>query len=196
MTIADKIREAVARLHARQSYIPTAHKVRRAFENPNPPSEADDFGLRQSLASIADRTFCEGVKFSDQQLRADRRAAHPDIVEFGRLLVKRLRRLNVPMYEHCMWRTMADQQAAYVLGHSKAKPGESPHNFGCAVDIVHGIRQWNLSKSQWSIVGHVGRELAAQKGFKLTWGGDWRFYDPAHWELTDWPAHKITREDG
>ncbi|WP_292208216.1 M15 family metallopeptidase [Mesorhizobium sp.] len=146
--------------------------------------------MRNSLASIADRKFCEGVKYSDQQLRADRRAAHPDIVGFGRLLVWRMRRLNVPMFESTVWRTMDDQQAAYVLGHSKAKPGESPHNFGMAVDVIHGVRGWDLSRAQWSIIGHVGKELAAQRGLRLTWGGDWKFYDPAHWELHGW-RHRL-----
>ncbi|RWP57964.1 hypothetical protein [Mesorhizobium sp.] len=174
--------------------MPAPGKVRRA--EPilvAPHNDADDFGLRQSLAAIADRNFCEGVKYSDQQLRADRREAHPDIVEFGRLLVKRLRRLNVPMFESSMWRTMEDQKAAYVRGVSNAKPGESPHNYGCAVDVIHGIRGWDLSKSQWAIIGHVGKELAAQKGFKLNWGGpdgpkDRFNWDPAHWELVGWRA--------
>ncbi|RWQ34082.1 MAG: M15 family peptidase [Mesorhizobium sp.] len=187
MNLADKLREAVARLHARQSYLPV-HKVRRAAETPIEAPPDADAGLRQSLASIADRKFCEGVKYSEQQLRADREGAHPDVIEFGRLLVKRMRKLNVPMFESCMWRTMDDQQAAYVLGNSKAKPGESPHNYGCATDVIHGIRGWDLSRQQWAIVGHVGKELAAQRGFKMIWGGDWKFYDPAHWELAGWRA--------
>jgi hypothetical protein len=150
--------------------------------------------LRQSLAAIANRQFCQGVKYSEQQMRADRDGAHPEIIEFGRLLVKRMRRLDVPMFESTMWRTMDDQQAAYVMGHSSAKPGQSAHNYGCAVDVIHGVKGWDLTRQEWSIIGHVGKELAAQRGFKLTWGGDWkRPWDPAHWELTEWRSNKMVR---
>ncbi|WP_137934845.1 M15 family metallopeptidase [Mesorhizobium comanense] len=196
--MADKIREAVARLNARQSYRPD-HRIRRAPERViTPPvtsnEDQEDGSLRQSLAAIADRQFCLGVKYSEQQMRADRDGAHPDIIEFGRLLVKRMRRLDVPMFESTMWRTMDDQQSAYVLGHSNAKPGQSAHNYGCAVDVIHGVKGWNLSRQEWSIIGHVGKELAAQRGFKLTWGGDWqRLWDPAHWELTEWRSNKMVR---
>lgn len=195
MSVAAKVREAVARLHARQSYIPD-HRVRRAPESevfPSPPPWPDT-GYRAALAGMADRQFCLGVKYGDQQFEADIRAAHPVIVEFSRLLVRRLRVLDVPMYAHCVWRGEADQTAAYVAGHSNARWGESPHNYGCAVDVVHSVKLWGLSRDQWSIVGHIGKEVAAQRGFKLTWGGDWRKpWDPAHWQLTDWRSLKIER---
>jgi hypothetical protein len=192
MSIADKVREAVARLHARQSYLPD-HRVRRAPESPfpTPPDAPEDASLRQSLASIADRQFCLGVKYSEQQLRADRTIAHPEIDDFGRLLVKRMRRLDVPMFVSTLFRGRDDQESAYVLGHSKAHWGQSAHNFGCAVDVIHGVKGWGLTRQEWSIIGHVGKELAAQRGLKVTWGGDWeRPWDPAHWELTDWRALK------
>lgn len=197
MSMADKIREAVARVHARQSYRPD-HRVRRAAEvdmnSVDLIGTPEDASLRQSLAAIVNRQFCLGVKYTEQQTRADRDGAHPEIIEFGRLLVKRMRRLDVPMFEVTMWRTMADQQSAYVLGHSNAKPGESAHNFGCAVDVIHGVKGWNLTRQEWSIIGHVGKELAEQRGLKVTWGGDWRrLWDPAHWELTEWRSNKMVR---
>lgn len=209
MSMADKIREAVGRLHARQSFKPD-HRVRRAPETAWPPPlsgnsytvaapgdvkrfldpetlSPDERSLRESLSGIVDRQFCLGVRYGEQQMRADRREAHPDIVEFGRLLVKRMRRLDVPMFEVTMWRDRDDQDAAYVKGRSNARFGQSAHNFGCAVDVIHGTKGWDLSRQQWAIIGHVGKELAAQRGLKLTWGGDWeKLWDPAHWELSTW----------
>ena len=74
----------------------------------------------------------------------------------------------------------------------------SPHNKGCAVDIVHSVKGWGLTDRQWLVVGHVGKEVAAAKGFKLEWGGDWRNkpsdiigWDPAHWQVTDWRDVRI-----
>lgn len=97
------------------------------------------------------------------------------------------------MYAHNMVRTSAQQQELYVRGVSKAKGFDSPHPNGCAVDIVHSTRAWDLTKSEWSMLGHIGKELAAQNGFKLVWGGDWSFYDPAHWELANWRSHAPAR---
>lgn len=75
-------------------------------------------------------------------------------------------------------------------GNSKAKWGSSPHNCGMAVDLVHGVYAWEIPKLCWSMLGHIGKEVAAQQGVKITWGGDWDFYDPAHWELSDWKSRR------
>ncbi|MET2831594.1 hypothetical protein [Mesorhizobium shangrilense] len=148
---------------------------------------------------MADKQYCLSVHYGQQQMRADQTGAHPVIVEFTRLLIRRLRVLDVPMYPHCVWRTKADQESAFVRGVTTVRYPDSAHNWGCATDIVHGLKHWGLTPKQWSIVGHIGFEIAHQRGFKLVWGGDdpgvndafdW---DPAHWELADWRAHMIAR---
>ena len=196
MSVSDLLRQAVERVRARQSVVPDRQglKVRRAYP-PEPSGEApEETSLRMALAEIANRQFCQSVKYGEQQWRADRRDAYPRILEFERLLVKRLRRLDVPVFASTIWRTNADQDAAFVMGHSKARAGESPHNWGCAVDIIHGVKGWDLSRRQWAIIGHMGKELAVQNSLKMTWGGDWSsLWDPAHWELSDWRDCKITR---
>ncbi|MER8365967.1 hypothetical protein [Mesorhizobium sp. M1378] len=209
--IGDKCREAATRLRERQRFVP-AYKVRRAEavapplavppEDAYPPPPAwIEPSLRDALAAMTNREYCQSTFFSAQQMRADYEGAHPVILEFSRLLVKRLRVLNVPMYAHAVWRTQAAQTEAFVRGVSKVKWPNSAHNHGCAVDIVHGFKHWALTKDQWQIIGHVGFEIARQNSFKLTWGGDdpgvddafnW---DPAHWELADWRSHKVARPD-
>ena len=42
-----------------------------------------------------------------------------------------------------------------------------------------------LSRKEWDVLGHIGEEVAAQRGLKLEWGGRWKFYDPAHWQVAD-----------
>lgn len=148
------------------------------------------------LRGMVDRSFCFSQKYGEQQGRADRTGAQPDILDFERKLVKRASKLGVPLFAHCVVRGSQEQNRLFKLGHSKARAGESPHNYGAAVDLIHGTRAWALTPRQWAIIGHLGKELATQAGLKVTWGGDWEFYDPAHWELTEWRAIRAQYADG
>lgn len=152
-----------------------------------------DTGIDQALLRLRDQQFLLSTKYQEQQWRANRKGVHSDILDFERLFVRKLKRLGVPMFAHNMMRTSGEQQELYVRGVSNAKGFDSPHPNGCAVDIVHSTRAWNLTKAEWSILGHIGKELASQNGFKLVWGGDWSFYDPAHWELASWRSLAPTR---
>ncbi|MBX8785568.1 M15 family metallopeptidase, partial [Ochrobactrum sp. GRS2] len=60
--------------------------------------------------------------------------------------------------------------------------------FGMAVDIIHGTKAYDLDRKAWSLLSHIGKEISVQAGIPVTWGGDWKFYDPAHWELKNWKA--------
>lgn len=192
MSMADKIRALVERTAARQSVLPDARRAKRVFPPP-PPKPVADTGFTSAIAGIAHADFCKSIKFSEMQLRANDLEAHPDILAFRDGLVRRMRAIDVPMYGHCVWRTPDEQLALFERGRTKAMPGESPHNWGCAVDIVHCRFHWDLTERQWAVIGHVGKLVAASAGLKVTWGGDWKFYDPAHWELTDWKAKRIPR---
>jgi hypothetical protein len=151
------------------------------------PFEDASSSYGAELRGMRNRAFLQGERYRAQQARAIRAGCHPGIIEFERKLVQRLARLGVPMFCHTAMRGQQDQNELYVKGFSKAKGGESPHQYGLAVDIVHGTKAWDLNRKQWEIVGHVGKEVAAALGIKVEWGGDWRsFYDPAHWQLSDW----------
>lgn len=150
---------------------------------PSPPSD-----LQAALRGMVDRPFLATRRYQEQQERAWREGAHPDILEFERCFIKRMKRHGIPMFASEVIRTPERQDELYALGHSKAKAGQSPHQHGMAVDLVHSVLGWNLDPAQWRLVGHVGKELATQKGIKLVWGGDWAFYDPAHWEIVGWKA--------
>jgi len=142
---------------------------------------------------MAHPDFLKSVAFSQMQYRANELEAHPRILEFKAGLIKRMASIGVPMYAHCVWRTPDEQLALFERKRTKAMPGESPHNWGCAVDIVHCRFHWDLTERQWTVIGHIGKEYARAARLNVTWGGDWKFYDPAHWELTDWKQCRIPR---
>lgn len=158
--------------------------------------------MGNALRAFANVEFLLTRNYQEQQWRADRKGAHPNILIFEKLFVRRMAKLNVPVFAHNMLRDLAWQQKLFDEGVSKAQPGKSPHQYGCAVDIVHGTKAWELSDEQWLLMGHVGHELAAQLGVKVVWGGDWRRkptdkvgWDPAHWQLADWPKIKKAMDD-
>lgn len=147
--------------------------------------------LASALRFIVDRPFLEGERHQLQHSRANRSGAHSDILEFEKLLIARLRKHGAPFFCSELIRDAARQNELYVKGFSNASAGKSAHNFGMAVDIVHGRLGWDIPKESWSMIGHIGKEVATQRGLKVVWGGDFKsLYDPAHWELADWRSQK------
>lgn len=143
---------------------------------------------------MANKPFLKTREYQLQQWRAVVEGAHPIMLEFPKLLVRRMARLDVPMYAHCVVRTVEEQRRVFKEGLTKVDPekGVWPHQ-GLASDVVHSTVHWGLHPEQWLLVGHVGKELAAQRGWDLEWGGDWRRkptdkvgWDPAHWQVRGW----------
>lgn len=157
--------------------------------------------MASGLRALVDKPYLLTDRHQEQQWQAITEGAHPDIVEFTRVFIARMGKVHgVPLFPHNMVRTVTEQNALFVRGVTKARGGSSPHNFGCAVDIVHSRKAWDLERESWAMLGHIGKEIATQKGIRLTWGGDWEFYDPAHWELTGWrdirPRLPVSDESG
>lgn len=99
-------------------------------------------------------------------------------------------------------RTFAEQDALYAQGRTKpgavvtkAKGGQSYHNYGLAIDIVLVVDKdgngsfetasWDTKtdfdkdgKSDWSEVVNIFK----QHGWE--WGGDWKFLDMPHFQKT------------
>lgn len=150
-------------------------------------SDVTRFG--DGLRAIRDPHFLASEKWREQQSRANRVGCNLDIQLFERRMVARMQRLGVPMFAHSMRRSEADQRALYVQGVSRVR-SDGPHVAGYAVDIVHSTRAWDIPKVAWNIIGHVGKEVAASAGVDIEWGGDWDFWDPAHWQIRDWKARR------
>ena len=93
-------------------------------------------------------------------------------------------------------RTMAEQDALYQQGRSKpgkvvtkARAGQSPHNYGLAFDIAFvdpgrdGVTWDEPRDGAWEEVGKCGESLG------LVWGGRWKaFPDRPHFEAQSWRA--------
>lgn len=92
----------------------------------------------------------------------------------------------------CTLRNDAEQTALYAQGRTapghvvtKAKAGQSAHNYGLALDIVpivNGKPDWNGSDPVWTVIGKKGMEAG------LTWLGapGSEFKEEAHFEHPDW----------
>jgi hypothetical protein len=119
------------------------------------------------------------------------RWSHPDIQKFTIAFINECGKegINVRAFE--MYRTPERQMELYDQGVSNAISGDSPHQFGCAVDIISTPRAWQLTKKEWAVFGMIGKEIARKKNIPMTWGGDFKsLYDPAHWELTNWREYR------
>lgn len=129
-----------------------------------------------------------------QHNRADWQNADPRLMRWAALFVELARRRQIPLYVHACFRTPEQQTALQTAGRSRAKAGRSPHNIGEAVDIVHGVFHWNLTRDEWKFL-HVLGQLALDRvnaplrkadKLALVWGGGFKtLYDPAHWEVED-----------
>jgi len=147
---------------------------------------------QEARAGLVDRDMVVSRKYKEQQWRAMRIGAHPDIVFFARLLIAKAGAQGIPLFPHEFVRTPARQQWLKDTGKSDASPAKGPHVWGCAVDIIHSTKGWNLTAMQWELIGSIGKELAIQRALHITWGGDWPplknkvGWDPAHWQIHGW----------
>lgn len=112
------------------------------------------------------------------------------LVDFMRALKREMERYRIPMAFHEGWRSAGRQHQLMVEGVSKARGGESPHQYGLAFDYVHAVRGWKLSPLEWAQIGSIGHEVARKRNIPIEWGGDWKFYDPAHWQIKGWRKWK------
>ena len=96
---------------------------------------------------------------------------------------------NIDLLVTSTYRDAESQQALYNQGRTtegkivtNAKPGESWHNWRCAVDVVplaNGKAIWDTSNPVWAKVGQLGKEAG------LEWAGEWKsFKEFAHFQYT------------
>ena len=87
------------------------------------------------------------------------------------------------------YRDNESQEQLYEQGRSlpgrivtNAKPGESWHNYRCAVDVVplvNGKPNWDGSDPIWQTIGELGEKAG------LEWAGRWHsFKELAHFQYT------------
>lgn len=136
--------------------------------------------------SLVDFGVVRSMAFRSKTLLRSPEKVHPDLLRFSRALQKECHARGWPMYVFEYGRSDQRQEALYKRGVSKARAGQSAHNSDEALDLIHAVRLWDLTEKEWAVIGLVGKEVARRANLKVTWGGDWSFWDPAHWELKDW----------
>jgi len=123
---------------------------------------------------------------------------HPKLQEKAPVLLSRAKAQGIDVLIYCTHRPDKEQAEEYAKGRTKrgrittkAKPGESPHNFmnkgkpaAMAFDCVpvkNGKALWDDAKS-YAAIGKIGEDLG------LVWGGRWKMRDKPHFELPEWQA--------
>jgi hypothetical protein len=98
---------------------------------------------------------------------------------------KEFRQNNVDAHISWGFRGEADQNHFKVIGTTNASFGESPHNFGLALDWFRLAGNGAEFNRDW-----YSRRLApAAKAAGLAWGGDWKsLKDYPHIEIKDWKS--------
>lgn len=158
------------------------------------------FGLPDDVGWQApERLRAPGFILSEAHLRqwdrADWQFCDPRLMRWSAMFQEEARKRGIPLYVHCAFRTAAEQQEMVRKHVSRTNFPNSAHNIGEAVDVVHGVYHWEMTKQEWAMVGVLGRlvldrfnaPLPKSVRLDLTWGGDWRSpWDPAHWEISDY----------
>jgi hypothetical protein len=172
---------------------------RRLTSESRTPAKKLPKTILAALNNAQDNSQVNSIHHKNQVIKTDRRFTHPDIVAFYLKLSAELGARGMPYYAHCFFRSGHEQNKLKAAGVSNAYAGQSAHQYGCAVDIVHSFDHWDRPEKEWMIIGTIGLEVARKMNLKVVWGGDWdgdgdfydnRLFDPAHWELKNWRDYK------
>jgi peptidoglycan L-alanyl-D-glutamate endopeptidase CwlK len=93
-------------------------------------------------------------------------------------------------------RTYAEKKELYAQGRSKpglivtkAKGGQSNHNFATAFDVgIFDGKKYVEESEDYDKVGKIGESLG------LEWGGSWKFYDAPHFQYNEGRSMAQLRE--
>ena len=105
----------------------------------------------------------------------------------GQQIVKTMEDSGRPCFIWCHHRPAEQQQREFDDGDSKARPWSSPHQYLCAVDLLHPVLYWNASPDYWRSLNAAVKVVEEKFNVPLTHGFEWG-WDSAHVELDDWEA--------
>lgn len=122
---------------------------------------------------------------SDSLSEAKIKTLHPKVRDKAREFLNKAEKQGIKLRIVSAYRTYAEQDALYAKGRTKAgsivtkaKAGQSSHNFGTAIDVApleNGKLNW---KGDWKKIASIGKSV----GFE--WGGDWKsFKDQPHFQM-------------
>jgi len=122
-----------------------------------------------------------GDKATDRKLAT----LHPDVQDqMKSFILESKLRFGIDVRVTDGYRTYAEQDKLYDKGRTapgsivtKARGGQSNHNFGLAIDVVpfeNGKLNWDTKN--YPLIGRIG----ISRG--LEWGGNWKFVDKPHFQ--------------
>lgn len=123
--------------------------------------------------------------------KASREKLHPKLKE---IVDEAIKEIDFKILDSTRGR--AAQTKAFQQGNSKAKFGQSAHNYlpAIAADLFPAPYDWN-NRDSFKKLSVVIMRIAKEKGITLRWGGDWNMdgdkttsdaWDMPHYELHPW----------
>lgn len=125
----------------------------------------------------------------DERSEKNVKTLNPKVQPLARRLIEEATAQGIHVKIICGTRTYAEQDELYAQGRTKAgsivtkaKGGQSNHNFGTAFDI--GIfsedgKKYYDESNDYETVGKIGEALG------LEWGGHWKFVDEPHFQYVE-----------
>lgn len=126
---------------------------------------------------------------------------HPKLKPLAMEFLRKCRALNINVNYACTYRSIDAQNELYSIGRdrmgnrigrivTRAKGGQSAHNFGLAFDIVvvYGGKYAPDTHPYWKLCGKIGEELG------LEWYGNpkSKFFELAHFQIKDWKTYVVS----
>jgi hypothetical protein len=197
--LVDRFREKMLRSGFVESALHQLPCVKRLFNVGTTPIDLpvpDLPGVHEAVKHYQrPREFFTSEYYLRTYERADWYGAPPEIKMFSKKFLTALRARGLPFYVHTCFRHPDVQRELKNMGRTRVLYGA--HQRSCAVNIVSAIDHWEVPDELWYYVGTLGESIARsmslgketgnkEKALKIEWGGRWDFFDPAHWQLSDW----------
>lgn len=152
---------------------------------------SDLVSARQALIDVGRSKSAALVKLHQ---RTANMQLYPPLRRWALAVQRKLAMADVPVFVSQGPRGKLAQDAALASGNSKARWPHSPHNWGMAVDFVHHRILYDGDADHYQVLSAMMLEIARAQNLPLVWGGNWKFYDPTHYEVADWG--RIVEEQG
>lgn len=128
----------------------------------------------------------KNIKIWDSATAKKIEELHPKIREKVKMFIKSAESKGIKLRITSGYRSFEEQNELYAKGRTKpgpivtrAKGGQSSHNYALAFDVVPIVKDkadWN--SPLWDKIGQLG------KSFGFNWGGDWKnFVDKPHFDM-------------
>jgi len=126
----------------------------------------------------------------------DLKELHPKFLPTVEQFLEDIKTLGIDLIVTCTRRTNFEQATLYAQGRTapgkivtKAKPGQSAHNWGLAIDVVpvvNGKPCWEDNNPIWQEIGKIGFARG------MEWYGvpGSAFHELPHFQMPNWETHK------